>query len=153
MMMHENEGVMRMIGYRVCLDCDRRIEASGDEMHEIRDGVLIGCERYVHKGDEGRVIEVHGITVDKVMRVASQIQSDWNRDCQGKASEDYSDAFSYIGELLQYTAAEMLYQIYKDDGDHRIVLQMQDKLFEAEIVAEIAVAGLVPFGINTEDWK
>jgi len=161
MMMHENEGVDGMTSYRVCLDCDRRVPAEGDVQHtadgvfehKIEGDLFIGCEGYHHKGDEGRVHEVHGITVDKVMRVASQIQSDWNRDCQGKASEDYSDAFSYIGELLQYIAAEMLYQVYKDDKDHRTVMQMQDRLLEAEIVAEVAVSGLVPFGIAIEDWK
>jgi len=159
--MHENEGVMRMIGYRVCLDCDRRVPAEGDVQHtadgvfehKIEGDLFIGCEGYHHKGDEGRVIQTTGITVEKVLGVASVITQKWDEDCKGKASEDYADAFSYVGDLFNYISAEQLYTVYKDDKDHRTVMQMQDRLLEAEIVAEAAVSGLVPFGIAIEDWK
>ena len=62
--MHENEGVMRMTRYRVCLDCDRMIPVEGDAEHQVAkydDGtdLFIGCEGYYHKVDEALVTGIH----------------------------------------------------------------------------------------------
>ena len=141
-----------MTGYRVCLDCDRKIASHGDDEHRIEDEVFIGCEGYHHKGDEGKATE-YGITASKVTAVAIRINEEYYKDCEGRPSEDYSDAFSYIGELFDYVSREMIYQIYKNDGPFAFVGEMHQKLLVAELTAEAAISGLVPFGIAIEDWK
>ena len=150
------EGRMRMTGYRVCLDCDRKIASHGDDEHRIDDEVFIGCEGYHHKGDEGKVTE-YGISASKVTAVAIRINEEYYKDCEGRPSEDYSDAFSYIGELYEYVSAEMLFEVYKDDkpgaDGYDITAMMYQKLMIAELTAEAAISGLVPFGIAIEDWK
>jgi len=142
-----------MTGYRVCLDCDRKIASHGDDEHRLEGELFIGCEGYHHKGDEGKATE-YGISASKVTAVAFRINEEYYRVCEGEASEDFSDAFSYIGELYEFVAAEMLYEIYKNDtGDHVPVEMMRQKLMIAELTAEAAISGLVPFGIEIEDWK
>ena len=141
-----------MTGYRVCLDCDRKIASHGDDEHMIEDEVFIGCEGYHHRDGEGQAVEL-GITASKVTAISVRITEMYYKDCEGKASEDYSDAFSYISDLYNYVAAEMLYQIYKDDQPSPWVSDMHQKLLVAELVAEAAVSGLIPFGIEIEDWK
>lgn len=145
-----------MTGYRVCLDCDRQIPASGDDEHRVEDEVFIGCEGYHHKEGEGQAVQL-GIDAAKVTAVAKRITEMYYKDCEGKASEDYSDAFSYIGDLFDYVSAEMLYKVYKDDkpgaDGFNIVETMHIQLLVAELNAEAAVSGLIPFGITVEDWK
>jgi hypothetical protein len=156
MKLHENEGVERMTGYRVCLDCDRKIASHGDDEHMIEDEVFIGCEGYHHRDGEGQAVQL-GITASKVTWIATRINEKYYEDCHGEASEDYSDAFSYIGELFDYVSREMLYTVYKDDkpgaDGFDIVADMRQKLLVAELTAEAAISGLVPFGIDIEDWK
>ena len=64
--MHENEGVIRMTGireftgYRVCLDCDRRVYGVNAEYsvhrHYMDGEVMVGCEGYRHRELENAVI-------------------------------------------------------------------------------------------------
>lgn len=140
-----------MTGYRVCLDCYRKIPAGGDAEHRIDDEVLIGCEGYRHKEGEGQAVQL-GISASKVTAVARRITEEYYKDCEGEPSEDYADAFSYLGDLFDYVSAEMLYQIYKNDSPE-FEAEFRIRVAIAEMNAEAAVSGLIPFGITVEDWK
>lgn len=92
--------------------------------------------------------KIEGITVAEVNEFATKVTEDWNRDCQGEASEDYSDAFHSIGELYRYISAEMLYEIYKEDKDEGTKKYMENMRENARTEAQEALESLGAFGIT-----
>lgn len=94
--------------------------------------------------------------VDAVLKIAQKVRDDYNQiiDSRGDAndeSEDYSDAFGYIGTLFNWVSAEMLYDVYKsDDTDEQTAKDMLKMVEKARAEAEQALQDLEPFGFMLE---
>ena len=64
-----------------------------------------------------------------------------------EGSEDYSDAISYVGELMEVAAIKMLADVYKDDKLDRVRQMYENKVKEAEHQKENAMHQLRLIGI------
>lgn len=104
-------------------------------------------------------IQRFNATVDIVNRVKErfeQIQKgskEWDNPVDWQGSEDYSDAISYIGDLFQAVAAEMLYEVYRDNpmgfsNEAEVIEQLKKRLDEANEDAEHALEQLSLFQLT-----
>ena len=64
-----------------------------------------------------------------------------------QGSEDYSDAISYVGELMEVAAIKMLADVYGDDKLARIRQMFENKVEAAEHQKENAMHQLRLIGI------
>lgn len=134
-----------MTGYRVCLDCDRRIAVEGDAEHKVDGFEFIGCEGYRHSERErapknAEVIETY--------RIAGRVLEAFTSDVLMSGhthSEDYADAFHSVGQLFMEISAQMLHEVYKDDDDGAVRDHMNMVLKQATEDGDDARVTLVPF--------
>lgn len=83
-----------------------------------------------------------GETLKKRLQTVKQEQgASW------EGSEDYSDAISYIGELMQVAAVKMIAKVYEDDTMAEIQEDFRGKVEEAEHQKENAMHQLRLIGI------
>lgn len=66
-----------------------------------------------------------------------------------EGSEDYSDAISYIGELMQVAAVKMIAKVYEDDTTAGVRQLFEGKVEEAEHQKENAMHQLQLMGLVT----
>lgn len=66
-----------------------------------------------------------------------------------EGSEDYADAMSYVGELMQVAAVKMIAKVYEDDHTTMAEIQedFRDRVEEAEYQRENAMHQLRLIGI------
>ena len=69
------------------------------------------------------------------------------RGASWQGSEDYSDAISYVGELMEVAAIKMLADVYGDDKLARIRQMFENKVEAAEHQKENAMHQLRLIGI------
>ena len=103
-----------MLVHLVCLDCDRMISVDGDEDHPVVNGILEGCEGYIHRGEE------NAPKFNKVKEAIDMLEQ-YHRALSQKAmeypgwtgSEDFVDAWDMIRDVMGEFSAEMLVENYK----------------------------------------
>ena len=97
-----------MTGYRVCLDCDRKIPAIGDAEHNVcadylgGPEYLVGCEGYVHKELENAIIDE--VSDPRWLKSHDKIIDEW---VESRAAEKIVEEFTYklddwVREWLPY---------------------------------------------------
>ena len=83
-----------------------------------------------------------GETLKKRLQTVKQEQgAGW------EGSEDYSDAISYVGELMQVAAVKMIAKVYEDDTMAEIQEDFKGRVEEAEHQKENAMHQLRLIGI------
>jgi flagellin-specific chaperone FliS len=92
--------------------------------------------------------KIEGITVDEVNELTEKVIKAWKETGAHEAHEDFSDAFSYIGEIWNYIGARMLYMVYKNDPEGITKEHMEGMLSIASTAGEEALEGLGAFGIR-----
>lgn len=83
-----------------------------------------------------------GETLKERLQTVKQEQS-----ASWQGSEDYSDAISYVGELMEVAAIKMLADVYEDDKLARVRQMFANKVEAAEHQKENAMHQLRLIGI------